>query len=256
MKRFLVEIEIVGLNQHLYRLQEKLVPLRLDTTADIFVYSVLQEDPKEPSEFQKITLNGYESLAQVERVIWALAQLCPPAHYWLITDLGLPTVEYWLREGVLTPDLLEANQWTPRDSEVLIRLDWGQRLPIEPFAGTVNHARIFRFLGLPSDSSDHLLLEQVCLSVGRYKRALRGLIWNTDLVLADTVLEVSPYGEEEVDYVGIKLTPWLSREVVRQVVEAIYQLPFLKVQRSVEQFMWEDDVDWVDLSEWGLSLED
>jgi len=253
MKKLLLEIEIEGLQQYLYQLQENLLPTRLDTCTEIFVYAVLQEGD-EPDEFQKITLDGYDAVSKVENVIWALAKLCPPANYWLIADLRPPDINYWMQEGVLSPDILKAALWDPKYSAVLLRLHKNQRLPLDPDAGGYNHARVFRFLALPSNSSDNLLLERVYQSPSMYKINLYKLIFYENFVLSDTVLEVFPYGEEEVDYVGIKLTPWLSREQVREVVQGIYQLPYYKVRRSVEQFMFKDDTDWINLTDWGISL--
>jgi len=255
MMKQVVEFCLIELQNHLYHFQDGLTLIKQLKSCETFIYAIFEEDPDSLDPFQKhlrsvrVTFDNYEELAKIDQVIWTLARHCEPADYWLVMDLTPSAAEYWLQQGVLTSSILVSNHYDWMNSEILLKLSQGQTLPLDPRVATLNHAHGFHFFALPTESSDNKILEDVYRSIQDYKLALRDVIWNTDIFLADTVLEVRPYGEEDCDHVGIKLTSTLTREHVRQVVREIYQLPYQIITLSDKEFIEWQDNGRIDLSQ-------
>jgi hypothetical protein len=249
--KFLVEFEIVGRYGGLYRLDDNFIWHPIEGERHHFTYTVLATPHAFASPIEgfadanRVVFDSPEAIRKVQRVIWALADLCAPANYWILSDLTLTDLREFANTGALSKEFVRrleqlervpGRQWPPL---MLAQVTKHQDLPISPQSASTSHILGFRFFALPPDSESNLVLSLAVDDYLTYRYALEALRIPGH-PLYDSVFEVFPYEDEECNHVAITLSPTLTREQVRQVVKEVYHLPYVRVKVTKQEFdRWE-----------------
>lgn len=243
---YLVELEIPELKIPSYSLTHQFILSMASNYVTPYIYTVMEQAQgkhAEPEEYERTVISSEEAILQLERVIWGLAHHFSDLCFWLFTDVGPLAMENYLKQGLISSELIRITGYGDVKRELLIPLQRGERLIIGDWGGKVHsHMRVFRFVGTSCESLLNQLIYKMYKNQIDYVQQLRALFWATNLFLEGSELEVTTFGEEECDHIMIKTTETLSHKVIRQVITEVYKQSLIVVRLDREAYRcWDTD---------------
>ena len=215
------------------------------------VYTILEETEYPEPVGTLVGWMPFKLPGRLHRLVWRLADMCAPGKYWLLADLVEEEIEEFTNGYVLgrEPDL--SYRWIGLSREalaqgreeivysggpVLVSLPTGASLHISSGAGS-GHMPGFHFIAVPPDSNSDRMLSKLLADPENYPEAIYNLIWDFDLVLDDSLFEVSPYGDEDRNYVEIVCSPTFTRSQIREVLRGVYNMRRFVTRATREQLL-------------------
>jgi hypothetical protein len=259
--RYLVELNLPWLKIQNYMFKNNFDIIPVSKYSSAYIYTLIEQVRSkyaEKGEYERVVISSEAMAQQLEDVIWELAQHSEGLCYWWFADIAPRTMQKYLTSEWINPELLRTIGYGMHKHEILIPINYKEKI-LRAISHARSHMREFRFVGVRHGSVTDQALHTLFAQQANYIKQLRLIFWETNMFFDESIIELTTFGEEECDHIMIKISEFLPKNLIKQIVEKVYGQPALVLTLSPEAYrLWDIEptlrLFHMDFSEDGTSV--